>query len=98
MNIEDEMRGRIGRLAWEAVHDHGAFRRDFPDEEYYEAVAAALSPLLNRVRAEALRGAAVKAQEAFVDEQGGIGYARVRTDWLHAEANRIEQNSEVPNV
>lgn len=46
---------------------------------------------LASVKAEAIRGAAIKAQKAYVDEQQGIGYARVRTDWLHAEATRIEQ-------
>ena len=32
----------LGQAAWEAVHDHGAFRRDFPDAEYFQAVGAAV--------------------------------------------------------
>ena len=32
----------LGRVAWEAVHEHGAFRRDFPDVEYFEAVGVSV--------------------------------------------------------
>lgn len=42
------------------------------------------------VAAKALRDAADEAQQGFVDEQQGIGFARVRTDWLRARADRIE--------
>jgi hypothetical protein len=34
----DDEREALGKLAWEAVHEHGAFRRDFPDADFYVAV------------------------------------------------------------
>ncbi len=45
------------------------------------------------VAAKALRDAADEAQQGFVDEQQGIGFARVRTDWLRARADRIEKGA-----
>ena len=33
----------LGKLAWDAVHAHGAFSRDFPDETYYRAVGEAIA-------------------------------------------------------
>lgn len=41
------------------------------------------------VKAEAVRDAARAANQGFVDEQAGIGPARVRTDWLFDYADRI---------
>lgn len=38
MTSGDQDLQQLGRAAWGAVHDHGAFRRDFPDEEYFEEV------------------------------------------------------------
>lgn len=64
------------------------------EESQFVADAILESPVIRRIQAEAIRDAAVKAQEAFVAEQAGIGYARVRTDWLHAEANRIEKGED----
>lgn len=35
---EQERQMMIGVAAWHAVHDHGAFRRDFPDDDYFRDV------------------------------------------------------------
>lgn len=85
MTIEEEIERALIDVALE---------NNWFDVVVSEDIAAALMPLARKAQAEALREAAVKAQEAFVAEQSGIGYARVRADWLHAEARRIEQNSE----
>jgi hypothetical protein len=61
------------------------------------ALSEALQPWLaahdREVAAKALRDAADEAQQGFVDEQQGIGFARVRTDWLRARADRIESQA-----
>jgi hypothetical protein len=41
------------------------------------------------VKAEAVREAARAANQGFVDEQAGIGPARVRTDWLFQYADDL---------
>lgn len=48
--------------------------------------AAGIAAVVAAAKADALVDAAIVAQQAFVDEQGGIGHARVRTDWLHERA------------
>ncbi len=42
---------------------------------------------------DALREAADEAQREFIDQQAGIGFARVRTDWLRERADRIEKEA-----
>ncbi|OIU88624.1 hypothetical protein [Microbacterium sp. AR7-10] len=37
-----EQTKQIGQAAWDAVHNYGAFRRDFPNDDYLEAVGAAV--------------------------------------------------------
>ena len=59
------------------------------DYDRYEAARDAEQQRIGAVKA--LREAADNAQEAFVAEQAGMGFARVRTDWLRKEADRIEQ-------
>ncbi|WP_136057265.1 hypothetical protein [Microbacterium sp. K24] len=39
--VDEELK-RIGDVAWEAVHNHGAFRRDFRDDAYLVEVGAAV--------------------------------------------------------
>ena len=34
----DSVYEHIGRIAWEQVHDHGAYARDFPTSDYYLTV------------------------------------------------------------
>lgn len=52
------------------------------------------SDWLRKVKADAIREAAIKAQESFVAEQDGIGYAGVRTSWLFDEADRIDRGED----
>lgn len=33
---------RIGQVAWDAVHNHGEYRRHTPDDDYLEAVGDAV--------------------------------------------------------
>lgn len=69
----------------------------------YMDAAAALTPLLNRVRAEALREAATAQEELSMDprdtplpHENGWRFITV-SEWLRTRADRIEQNSEDSN-
>lgn len=57
-------------------------------------LAQSLSPLLNRVRAEALREAALRHEVKFGEEFAETILSTPASRWLRAEAERIEQNSE----
>ena len=46
--------------------------------------------ILDTIRADAIRDAALHAQQGFVDEMGGVGFARTRTDWLLAYADKLD--------
>lgn len=53
-----EQTALLGQRAWEAVHDHGAFRRDFPDDDYYLTVGRQVTEAL---RAQAVTDEHVEA-------------------------------------
>ena len=90
MAIEEEIARVIDKAFddWQGEESEAAF------------VTARLAPLLNRVRAEALREAATAQEEASMDprdtplpHEDGWRFITVG-DWLRSRADRIEQNSE----
>lgn len=61
---------QLGRAAWAAVHEHGAFRRDFPDEEYYEAVGTAVLAVFEKAHASTDEREALDPLEGFLNIDG----------------------------
>lgn len=67
-----------------------AARQKYPEGIMPDHVTELRREAYDAGRVDALREAADRAQQAFIDEQAGVGFARVSTDWLRAEADRIE--------
>lgn len=91
MSVEEE----IARALREEMKHDGDFDPFYDYTEDSERYTAALTPLLNRVRAEALREAA----NPFMDRLNGEGNGRAYNSYtvarlLRERAEAIEQNSE----
>lgn len=81
MTIEEEIEQAFHEW-WNATDDDGAH------------ISAYIMPIVNRVRAEALREAANETKREAPGEPCAGATFTAHAAWLNARADRIEQNSE----